>query len=403
MSPFKYVRAFYRTNNVYQDDVITLTAAEELDVDSTSTTVSTVTRSTTTTKVNFLPNIKSISHYYFIFRRILLIFAILSFLTYIIVTGVYYWKVKIDYGQELKHRRTFVRSMARSAWNAYKKHAWSHGALKPNGRRPMPEVDLSQKPGYTILSAMSTLKVMGLEEEYAQGRDWILSNRFEERLAATPQYLIVDWPINAYIGSLMSLYALTGEEVFRDKAVAVEKILEPAFDSKTGLLHLELNPLNQTAKTKINNDVEDEIENGNKANNFLFFIGHQSPAFLYLADSTGNSKLKARLKKIFETVKTVEKPDGLYFEAINVKTGKWSRSEVVDAEHSVFFFNDLIQSYIMQAGNNKEALTIFADAIQAMVNVSMFQEVSLKMNNYDDTDLTNGLILKPFLKLQFND
>lgn len=391
MCPSKYVRAFYRNNNVHQDDVITLTAAEELDTDSTHTTIATITKTTTTTKVNFLPNTKSIPYnYYFLFRRILIFLAVLSFLTFIIVTGVSFWKVKFKYVQELKHRRFFVRSMARSAWTAYRRHAWSHGALKPNSKRPMPEVDHNQKPGYTILAAMTTLKVMTLEEEFAEGRDWILSNRFEDRLAGTKQYLIVDWPINAYIGSLMSLYALTGEEVFREKAVAVGKVLEPAFDSKTGLLHLELHPLNQTAKTKINNDVEDESESGNAANNFLFFIGHQSPAFLYLADSTNNSKLKARLRKIFETVKTVEKPDGLYFEAINVRTGKWSRSEVVDAEHSVFFFNDLIQSYIMQSGINKEALTVFVDAIQAMVNVGMFHEVSLNKSNYDAIDFTNG-------------
>lgn len=399
MSPSKYVRAFYCNNNVHQDDVITLTAAEELDIDNTSATISSSTA--TTTKVHFLPNIKSISHCYFIFRRIFIVLAVLFLLSLIIVTGAYYWRVKFEFVQKLSHRRTFVRSMARSAWTAYRKHAWSHGALKPNARRPMPEVDHNQKPGYTILAAMSTLKVMGLEKEYAEGRDWILSNRFEERLAVTTQYLIVDWPINAYIGSLMSLYALMGEEVFREKAVAVEKILEPAFDSKTGLLHLELHPFNRTAKTKINNDPDDENESGSAANNFLFFIGHQSPAFLYLADATSNSKLKARLRKIYETVKMVEKPDGLYFEAINVKTGKWSRSEVVDAEHSVFFFNDLIQSYMLQSGGNKEALTIFVDAIQAMLNVGMFQEVSLKKSNYDATNLINGLMLLAHFNHQF--
>lgn len=394
MSHSKYFRAFYRNTEVYQDDVITLTAAEELDVENSAKTNS-ISDMTTTAKTTLHLNKTTIHKYYFITRKLLIIIAAIFVIILIIFTGLHFYKVKTEYNQKLKHRRAFIRSMARSAWSAYKQYAWNHGALKPFAKRPMPEVDHDQKPGYTILAAMTTLKVMGLEKEFSEGRDWILNNSFENRLATTKQYLIVDWPINAYIGSLMSLYALTGETVYREKAVAVEKILEPAFDNQTGFLHLELHPANKVAKTKIYNDEEDENGEGSAGNNFLFFIGHQSPAFLYLADATNNSRLKTRLRKIFTTIKTVEKPNGLYFEAINVKTGNWSRTEVVDAEHGVFFFNDLVQSYIMQSEsgnpNNKEALRIFCDAIQAMIDIGMFQDILMHKNENDAFDTAKGL------------
>lgn len=45
-----------------------------------------------------------------------------------------------------------------------------------------------------------------------------------------------------FIGGLLSCYALTGDGVFRDKAVEVADALLPAFETPTGLPYALINP-----------------------------------------------------------------------------------------------------------------------------------------------------------------
>lgn len=45
-----------------------------------------------------------------------------------------------------------------------------------------------------------------------------------------------------FVGGLLACYALTGDTVFKDKAVEVADALLPAFETPTGLPHALINP-----------------------------------------------------------------------------------------------------------------------------------------------------------------
>lgn len=130
---------------------------------------------------------------------------------------------------DLNSRRALVRRMTREAWTAYRKFAWGRDALRPLARTGYDEWTGS---GTTILAGLSTLHVMGLEEEFAQGREWIRKKL--HLLRELDGEVDVHSTIVQLIGGLLSAYALTGDGLLREKAAEVAELLEVAFNSTTG-------------------------------------------------------------------------------------------------------------------------------------------------------------------------
>jgi len=60
------------------------------------------------------------------------------------------------------------------AWSMYVKYAWGQNELKPISRRGhSTSIFGNAAVGATIVDALDTLYIMGLETEYAQGRNWV--------------------------------------------------------------------------------------------------------------------------------------------------------------------------------------------------------------------------------------
>ena len=68
-------------------------------------------------------------------------------------------------------RRRAVAASARHAWRGYREHAWPSDELAPVARKGVAWLDV----GLTIVDALDTLLIVGLEEEAAMARDWIAS------------------------------------------------------------------------------------------------------------------------------------------------------------------------------------------------------------------------------------
>lgn len=64
--------------------------------------------------------------------------------------------------------------MTRHAWNNYKLYAWGKNELRPLSKRAHTgSIFGSFDLGATIVDGLDTLYIMGLDEEYREGRDWI--------------------------------------------------------------------------------------------------------------------------------------------------------------------------------------------------------------------------------------
>ena len=129
---------------------------------------------------------------------------------------------------EQGRRREFIRQMAKEAWNGYAKYAWGEDELRPmtgDAAIGVPEA------GLTIVSAMSTLWIMKLTEEFDQGKRWI---REKFNFSEIAHEIEVQSVVNEYIGAFLSCYALTQDGLFLVKARQVAQAIEPAYKSPTG-------------------------------------------------------------------------------------------------------------------------------------------------------------------------
>jgi len=147
--------------------------------------------------------------------------------------------------------------MMEHAWNGYAQNAWGANEVRPVSlREHTGSVFGSSHMGATIVDGMDTLFIMGMMDEFYQGRDWIEQNldfnhlvrfinkynlkTFSKTLFQTGDISVFETNIR-YVGGLLTLFALTGDDLFRDKAVHVADKLLPAFNTPTGIPHSLVN------------------------------------------------------------------------------------------------------------------------------------------------------------------
>lgn len=134
-------------------------------------------------------------------------------------------------------RREKVRSMMSDAWNDYKLHAWGANELRPVTKVGHSQQIFGSVQGATIVDALDTLLLMNMTREAADAREWI----------AEHLHFDIDAPVSTfevcirYLGGLLSAYALTGDDMYKAKAVEIGDRLLPAFNTNTGIPWSSLN------------------------------------------------------------------------------------------------------------------------------------------------------------------
>ena len=69
--------------------------------------------------------------------------------------------------------------MMKFAWDSYAQYAWGANELKPISRVGHSASVFGKTAfGATIVDGLDTLLVMGMQDEFKKGRDWIESNLF---------------------------------------------------------------------------------------------------------------------------------------------------------------------------------------------------------------------------------
>src|SRR5687768_8684332 len=122
-----------------------------------------------------------------------------------------------------------VKAEFMHAWNGYKKYAWGHDDLKPLSKThhdwyPQPLL-------MTPVDSLDTMIIMGLDEEAATTRAYILEN-----LSFDKDIDVQNFEITIRIlGGLITNYQLTNDKRFLTLAVDLGRRLLPVFDSPTGM------------------------------------------------------------------------------------------------------------------------------------------------------------------------
>ncbi|HEX2268147.1 MAG TPA: glycoside hydrolase family 47 protein [Pyrinomonadaceae bacterium] len=192
------------------------------------------------------------------------------------------------------------------AWNGYKKYAWGHDDLKPLSKT---HHDWYAQPLLmTPVDSLDTMIIMGLDEEAAATRAYILEN-----LSFDKDIDVQNFEITIRIlGGLVTSYQLTNDKRFLDLAEDLGRRLLPVFESPTGMPYRYVN-----LKTgKVRNPVSNPAETGT----LLLEFGA-------LSKLTGNPIFYDKAKRALVETYNRRSKIGLVGEWINVETGQWTNTD----------------------------------------------------------------------------
>lgn len=80
----------------------------------------------------------------------------------------------------------FCVQMMSHAWENYKLYAWGKNELRPLSKRAHTgSIFGSYDLGATIIDGLDTLYIMGMDQEYREGKDWIIRRFSLDNIVST--------------------------------------------------------------------------------------------------------------------------------------------------------------------------------------------------------------------------
>ncbi|TKC43817.1 hypothetical protein EI555_012224, partial [Monodon monoceros] len=209
----------------------------------------------------------------------------------------------------------------------------------------------SSQMGATIVDALDTLYIMGLHDEFRDGQKWI-----ENNLDFSVNSEVSVFEVNIrFIGGLLAAYYLSGEEIFKIKAVQLAEKLLPAFNTPTGI---------PWAMVNLKSGVGRNWGWASAGSSILAEFGTLHMEFVHLSYLTGNPIYYKKVMHIRKLLQKMDRPNGLYPNYLNPRTGRWDHTSVGGLGDS--FYEYLLKAWLMSDKTDHEARKMYDDAIEAI-------------------------------------
>ena len=192
------------------------------------------------------------------------------------------------------------------AWNGYKQYAWGHDDLKPLSKSyhdwyPQPLL-------MTAVDSLDTMIIMGIDDEVASTKQYILENLSFDKDIEVQNFEITI----RLLGGLLTSYQLTNDKRFLDLAEDLGNRLLPVFNSPTGMPYRYVN-----LKTgKVSKPESNPAETGT----LIIEFGT-------LSKLTGKPVFYEKAKRALVATYDRRSKIGLVGEWINVETGSWTKTD----------------------------------------------------------------------------
>ena len=212
-----------------------------------------------------------------------------------------------------------VRAEMRWAWGEYRRLAWGKDQIRPvSGGNESYPIKNGQHLGLSLVEAMDTLWLMGLDAEFADARGWV---RDTLDFAVDAEVSVFETDIRL-VGGLLSAHLASGDPVLLEKARDIADRLLPAFATPTGMPYRFVNLKTGAVRGAASSPAE---------------VGSHIAEFGTLSRLTGDARYHDAAKRAM--VAMVERmPADLLADAIDVESGRWlSRRATVGPPSDSFY------------------------------------------------------------------
>ncbi|XP_065600613.1 mannosyl-oligosaccharide 1,2-alpha-mannosidase IC isoform X1 [Cyrtonyx montezumae] len=258
-----------------------------------------------------------------------------------------------DQDPDTRARKMKIKEMMKFAWDNYKQYALGKNELRPLTKNGHIGNMFGGLRGATVVDALDTLYIMELEEEFQEAKKWV-EKSFDLNVNGEASLFEVNI---RYVGGLLAAYYLTGEEVFKSKALELGEKLLPAFNTPTGIPRGVIN---------LGSGMSWSWGWASAGSSILAEFGTLHLEFLHLTELSGNPVFAEKVLNIRKVLKRVEKPQGLYPNFLSPVTGNWVQHHVSIGGLGDSFYEYLIKSWLMSDKKDSEAKKMYDDALEAI-------------------------------------
>ena len=206
--------------------------------------------------------------------------------------------------------------------------------------------------GWIIVDALDTLHIMHLDTQLAEARKWVLAHSYN-----------VDAEVNVFettirmLGGLLSMYYLTEDKAYLDKAQDLGDRLLGAYDTESGIPTASVNL--KTKKPVVSHDQGGASSTAEVASLQL--------EMKYLSHATGNKKYGDAAEKIMERLRQNEVIGGLVPIYVQPDSGEFQGSEIRLGSRGDSYYEYLAKQWLM-TGN----LTYRDEYVKAVAGIKKY-------------------------------
>ncbi|XP_055968548.1 mannosyl-oligosaccharide 1,2-alpha-mannosidase IB [Sorex fumeus] len=255
---------------------------------------------------------------------------------------------------DIREKREKIKEMMKHAWDNYRLYGWGHNELRPIARKGhSTNIFGSSQMGATIVDALDTLYIMGLHEEFQDGKKWIKDNL---DFSVNSEVSVFEVNIR-FIGGLLAAFYLSGEEIFKIKAVQLAEKLLPAFNTPTGI---------PWAMVNLKSGVGRNWGWASAGSSILAEFGTLHMEFVHLSYLTGDPVYYQKVMHIRKLLQKMDRPNGLYPNYLNPRTGRWGQYHTSVGGLGDSFYEYLLKAWLMSDKTDHDARRMYDEAIEAI-------------------------------------
>ncbi|GER24591.1 Mannosyl-oligosaccharide 1,2-alpha-mannosidase [Striga asiatica] len=256
---------------------------------------------------------------------------------------------KIDSGPDWKSRQEKVKRAFIHAWSGYRNFSMGYDELMPLSKKG---IDGLGGLGATIIDALDTALIMGIDEIAHEAGSWIEKN-LAEKISERGQVNLFETTIRV-LGGLLSAYHLSGGEnggnastvepnpaVYLDNAKKLADRLIIAFTSSPTAIPFSDVVLRDSTAHPAPDGLSSTAE-----------VSTLQLEFNYLSALTGDRKYAVESMKVLEHMKTLHKVKGLVPIYINPRTGEFSGENIRLGSRGDSYYEYLIKVWLQNLGSN---------------------------------------------------
>uniref|UniRef100_A0A1B6E7L9 alpha-1,2-Mannosidase n=2 Tax=Clastoptera arizonana TaxID=38151 RepID=A0A1B6E7L9_9HEMI len=238
-------------------------------------------------------------------------------------------KNPVQFAPPGNERQVAVVEAFQHAWTGYKKYAWGHDHLKPISQSHNDWFGL----GLSIIDGIDTMYIMGLKDEFAEAQDWIMNHLTFNEFHDVNLFEVTI----RVLGGLLSIFHLSGDKIFLDKAVDLGERLMPCFTkSPSPIPFSDVNLASHTAHSPRWGPDSSTSE-----------VTTLQLEFRDLSYSSKDPKFEEAAFKVSKYVNTLPKVDGLVPIFINPNTGQFhSNTDIKIGARGDSYYEYLLKQWI---------------------------------------------------------